>query len=220
MYESCQDLLLVVPGALNIHHAIVGGTLIHSLDVAKIGLSIANTIKISDKSLVVAGALLHDIGKLRTYTLDGASIVMTDDGKLFEHLYMGCSMIESLGGTLVKSQEDARKLDLLMHIVLSHHGSLEMGSVVNTMSIEAVIVSTSDNLDALQYVITKASESTETFWTDKVYTMNNRPVINYRHTKATMLKFDELELPWSMLAAVELKLVSSYIIYARIYGFI
>lgn len=201
LYEDKIDELAIAPGALQIHHAIVGGTLIHSLEVAKIALAVAKTIDIANVSLVVAGALLHDIGKLYTYAFEGSSIVMTDIGKMHEHLYIGANMIETyvINGSLIKYPDDYAKLTMLIHIILSHHGSLELGSVVNTMSIEAVIVSMADNLDATQYVIKKASESIaspDMLWTDKVYTMNNRPVINYQYTSMIMANAKEADLPF------------------------
>ena len=172
---------LTAPGAKSIHHAYIGGTLVHSLSVANIALAIAEQLPIVNKDLVVAGALLHDIGKLWTYSLEGASVDMTDVGKMYDHIFIGASRIERFALDKIRVNDDAEKLRLLIHIILSHHGSLEYGSVVNTMCAEALVVSNADNIDASCEQIRTASDATDNMWTDKIYTLNNKPFINYKH---------------------------------------
>lgn len=186
LFDEYRSEWLTVPGAKSIHHAYIGGTLVHSLSVARIALAIAEQIPIVNKDLVVAGALLHDIGKLWTYSLEGAAIDMTDTGKLYDHIFMGASKIERFAADRMMSYEDSDKLRLLVHIILAHHGSLEYGSVVNAMCAEAIIVSNADNIDASCEQIRMASNTINNMWTDRIYTLNNKPFINYQHVQNIM----------------------------------
>lgn len=194
LFDVYQDKLLSTPAALSIHHAYVAGTLIHSLSTAKIAYAIGLNVHIANIDLIVAGALLHDFGKLMTYDFDGAAIVMTDTGRLYEHMYMGAKLVDNTARHFVKYEADIKKLELLIHIILSHHGAQEYGAVVTPQCIEAVIVNHADSIDAASEVIKINSENAQGRWTDKVYTMNNRPVTNFMYTQTIMsLEAPEIE---------------------------
>lgn len=179
MLDTLRDKLLQAPGARSIHHAYVGGALVHSLSVAKLAYAIAKETPGANSDLCFAGGMLHDIGKVVTYKLDGLVIEMTDEGMLFEHLHMGAEMLhnasyEALGidyGTTLD------KVTILRHILLSHHGALEHGAVVNPLCIEAHIVHHADMLDAVSEMVREASRKAprDAKWTDKIYALNNRP---------------------------------------------
>jgi 3'-5' exoribonuclease len=183
--EDYSELWLRTPAAVSVHHAYVAGTLIHSLSVARIAASIASQIPEANFDITVVGAMLHDVGKLEAYTFEGSVPAMTDAGKLFEHSYIGANMLTKLffDYATPKTQDDLLKLDILKHIILSHHGSQEFGAVVIPQTIEAHIVHHADAIDATREMIVDASNKTEGFWTDKIWGLNNRPVVNYKTIK-------------------------------------
>jgi 3'-5' exoribonuclease len=133
-----------VPAAKHYHHAYRHGLLEHSLTVAQAVSAISATFAGIDRDVAVTGALLHDIGKLDAYQLDGDAIEMSDQGRLCGEIPLGYhrvrGVIESLDGF---PQQTAQAV---LHIILSHHGSLEHGSPVIPCTREATLVHMADNL--------------------------------------------------------------------------
>lgn len=185
IYEELHDRWLTVPGARSIHHAYIGGTLVHSCSVAKIAKAIAKQVPDANVDLCVAGALLHDVGKLFTYKLTGVTIDMTDVGMLYEHLFIGAEFVGNFAESHVdmENPKTYKIVQLLRHIILSHHGQLEFGSPVTPMCIEAVIVCKADGIDASAEQIRAAARKLlgNEKWTDRVYTLGNRPQISPRY---------------------------------------
>jgi 3'-5' exoribonuclease len=97
-----------------------------------------------DRDVAVAGALLHDIGKLEAYTTDPACIEMTDAGKLHGEIPLGYYRIRRAIEDLPGFPDATARA--LLHIILSHHGSLEHGSPVVPCTREATLVHFCDNL--------------------------------------------------------------------------
>jgi len=132
------------PAAKHYHQAYRHGLLEHSLTVAQGVSAISATFPGIDRDVAVAGALLHDIGKLEAYALGPDSIEMTDLGRMHGEIALGYYAIrreiERLEG-FPPSLEQA-----LLHIILSHHGSLEHGSPVVPCTREATLVHMLDNL--------------------------------------------------------------------------
>lgn len=134
------------PAATKIHHNYTGGLAKHSLNVCRNAISIwetysGNNINIE---LLVAGSLLHDIGKLDEYSIDGSR---TKFGDLIPHPVSGADKVTQLAIKLNLNPNDD-KLILLKHILISHHDLLEYGASTRPNILEAVIVSKADNLDA------------------------------------------------------------------------
>jgi 3'-5' exoribonuclease len=132
------------PAAKRYHQAYRHGLLEHSLTVAQAVGAISATFPGIDRDVAVTGALLHDIGKLEAYELDGDAISMSDPGRLYGEIPLGYYRvrreIEQLDG-FPPALEQA-----LLHIILSHHGSLEHGSPVIPCTREATLVHMIDNL--------------------------------------------------------------------------
>jgi 3'-5' exoribonuclease len=132
------------PAAKYYHQAYRHGLLEHSLSVAQGVSALAATFSAIDRDLAVAGALLHDIGKVEAYALRGGAIELTDAGKLLGEIALGYYAvrreIEQLEGF---PADDAAGL---LHIILSHHGRLEHGSPVMPCTREATLVHFIDNL--------------------------------------------------------------------------
>jgi len=132
------------PAAKHFHQAYAHGLLEHSLTVAQSVSAISATFPGIDRDVAVAGALLHDIGKLEAYTADPCAIDMTDAGRLQGEIPLGYFRvrreIEDLPGFPGETAQ------ALLHIILSHHGSLEHGSPVVPCTREATLVHMIDNL--------------------------------------------------------------------------
>ena len=132
------------PAAKRYHQAYRHGLLEHCLTVAQAVSAISATFPGIDRDIAVTGALLHDIGKLDAYDYQGGAISMSDEGRLFGEIPIGYYLvrraIEELGGF-------PRELaHAVLHIILSHHGSLEHGSPVVPCTREATLVHMIDNL--------------------------------------------------------------------------
>jgi 3'-5' exoribonuclease len=132
------------PAAKRYHQAYRHGLLEHSLTVAQAVSAISATFPGIDRDVAVAGALLHDIGKLEAYSTDARAIDLTDAGRLQGEIPLGYyrvrRAIEELPGFPPLIAE------AVLHIILSHHGSLEHGSPVVPCTREATLVHTIDNL--------------------------------------------------------------------------
>jgi 3'-5' exoribonuclease len=133
------------PAAKHYHQAYRHGLLEHSLTVAQGVSAIAATFAGIDRDIAVTGALLHDLGKLETYEMDGdGEIRMSDAGRLHGEIALGYYRIRQ-----AIDQLDGFPADLeqgLLHIILSHHGSLRHGSPVVPCTREATLVHMIDNL--------------------------------------------------------------------------
>ena len=134
------------PAAKGIHHAYLGGLLEHSLSVARIAESLAAHYSGVDRSLLLAGALLHDIGKVDELVMEVAVIDYTPQGRLKGHLVMGSEMVAEAAGDIKDFPPEL--LTQLQHLILSHHGRQEFGSPTVPMTVEAFILSFVDDLDA------------------------------------------------------------------------
>ena len=142
MWQRFQD----APAAKGIHHAYVGGLLEHSLSVARIADILAVHYSGVDRSLLLAGALLHDIGKVDELAMDVALIDYTAQGRLKGHLVMGSEMVAEAAAHIRDFPPEL--LTQLQHLILSHHGRQEFGSPTVPMTIEAFLLSFIDDLDA------------------------------------------------------------------------
>ncbi len=138
-FEAC-------PASLAGHHAELGGLLRHTAEVAVIGRAIAKASN-ADADLVLAGALLHDIGKLDAYTWSGA-FEMTERGSLLGHVTLGMLALDRRVGAAPAPPCAAAELCVLHHLIASHHGSLEHGAAVAPMSLEAEILHHADDASA------------------------------------------------------------------------
>jgi 3'-5' exoribonuclease len=132
------------PAAKRYHQAYRHGLLEHCLTVAQAVSAISATFPGIDRDIAVTGALLHDIGKLRAYESHGGAITMSDEGRLFGEIPIGYYLVRR-----AIEQLDGFPTDLaqaVLHIILSHHGSLEHGSPVVPCTREATLVHMIDNL--------------------------------------------------------------------------
>ena len=148
---TLYDKFLINPAGMRLHHAYIGGLLQHSVDVAGIAQSLADRIGGVDKDLIVAGALLHDIGKIREISSD-IGFPYTMEGRLLGHVSMSAVMVQEAAS---KAKVTGPKLQQLLHIVLSHHGEQEKGSPVACATKESFIVHYADEIDAIMNQFSK-----------------------------------------------------------------
>jgi 3'-5' exoribonuclease len=134
------------PAAKRFHQGYRHGLLEHSLTVAQAVSAISATFAGIDRDVAVAGALLHDIGKIEAYELAGEAIQMTDQGRLYGEIALGYYRVRRAMEAIDGFPE--RLAQALAHIILSHHGSLEHGSPVVPCTREATLVHMADNLGA------------------------------------------------------------------------
>ncbi len=132
------------PAAKVYHQAYRHGLLEHTVSVAQAVSAAANFFPGIDREVAVTGALLHDIGKTVAYNDDPLAIDLTDAGRLEGEIPLGYYTvrreIEEIPGF------DPGLAQAVLHIILSHHGSLEHGSPVVPATREAVLVHMIDNL--------------------------------------------------------------------------
>lgn len=155
------------PAAKGIHHAYIGGLLEHSLSVAKVADFLAQHYEGVDRSLLIAGALLHDIGKLEELKISTGLVEYTVAGRLKGHLVIGSEMVAKAAAQIKDFPEEL--LEQLQHLVLSHHGRKEFGSPTVPMTVEAFMLSFLDDLDAKMNVteqLRRKMDKQEPGWTD------------------------------------------------------
>jgi 3'-5' exoribonuclease len=142
--QQNAERLRVWPAARQVHHAYRSGLLEHILKMMDVSLFLASQYG-ANRDLLTAGALLHDIGKLRELAY-GTTTDYTVEGNLVGHIVIGAGMLRD--AARAHPGVDAGTLLQIEHLILSHHGELELGSPVRPMTVEAFLLSTVDDLDA------------------------------------------------------------------------
>lgn len=137
---------LVAPAAVRHHHAYLYGLLEHSLVVSEVAAAVADRIPSVDRDMVVAGGLLHDIGKTQAYSTDPFRPGLTDKGRLHGEIVLGQAIVADLLRELpAVSDETSTRL---LHVIVSHHGQREKGSPAVPMTREAIVVHYCDDMTA------------------------------------------------------------------------
>ena len=167
MLSDTGEDFQTAPAAKGIHHAYLGGLLEHSLSMAQAASLLADHYRGIDRDLLVAGALLHDIGKTEELNSDVGVIDYTDIGRLKGHLVIGCELVGRMADDIKDFPPE--RLTHLQHLVLSHHGRQEFGSPVVPMTAEALLLSFIDDMDAKMNLVEQLSrkvKSSSAQWSD------------------------------------------------------
>lgn len=156
------ERLQAAPAAMHRHQNYIGGLLEHTLHVAKLCQRIHELFPSLDYSLLMTGAILHDIGKIREFAVE-TSIDISEEGMLLGHIPIGAQMVRDRLDGIDMPQREALKV---LHIILSHHGRLEYGSPKKPQFPEAYAVYYADELDAkVDYArMIKENAETEDLW--------------------------------------------------------
>jgi 3'-5' exoribonuclease len=144
------------PAAMQVHHPFIGGLLEHTLAVAKAAKALLPLYPKLNADLVLAGVFLHDIGKAAELSA-GTTLQFTDRGALVGHITIAAIWTAEKASALAAETGEPfppRTLDLLQHIILSHHGSMEFGSPKLPMIPEAFFIHHLDNLDVKVWMST------------------------------------------------------------------
>jgi len=133
------------PGAKALHHAYVGGLLEHTVEVAELCEKVVELFPELDRDLLLAGALLHDIGKMEELSWETA-FDYTDEGQLLGHLVLGERLVRERAERMEGFPEELKLR--LSHLILSHHGTAEFGSPKPPTTAEAIALHHAEDLDA------------------------------------------------------------------------
>lgn len=168
--DHFYDKYIEYPAAIKIHHEFGHGILHHSVTMATVAEAIAGIYPNVDRDILVAGALIHDIGKVVEYE-NPLAPEFTVEGKLAGHISIMYAKFKEITDQLdVKSEVPL----LLGHMILSHHGKLEFGSPVVPMTLEAELLHLIDYMDANVMAIQKALAVTnDGEFTQRIWSMDN-----------------------------------------------
>ncbi|HQX80882.1 MAG TPA: HD domain-containing protein, partial [Vicinamibacterales bacterium] len=149
------DRLRIWPAAQTVHHAYRGGLLEHVLKIIDSVEFLADAYG-ANRDLLVAGAILHDIGKLEELSY-GVTTDYSVEGNLLGHITIGAGMVRDMTREIPDFPHDLSVQ--IEHLILSHHGQKAMGSPVEPMTVEAFILAAVDDLDARIHQVRKHIEA-------------------------------------------------------------
>ncbi len=169
-----RESLLLFPAGVKLHHATRGGLLHHTLSVVHLAQSIVTLYPWLNADLLLAGATLHDIGKL--VELDTGSLGLagayTPAGQLLGHISIGMSMVAQAAEVTMVPASTAM---LVKHMLLSHHGNPEYGSPRLPMIPEAEVLSVCDLLDSRMYEMRTALDGVAPGgFSERLWALDNR----------------------------------------------
>ena len=183
----CEEMLRrheaafrTIPAAKSVHHGFLSGLLMHTYNMLRLAdflaMQYADTV---DRSLLLAGTLLHDFGKEQEFTFSDLGLVTdySTKGQLLGHLVMGAQEVGEAAAQLGIPEE---KSVLLQHLLLSHHGEPQFGAAVLPQCAEAELLSLIDQIDSRMEIYRevlaplKAGE-----FSQRVFALDNRRV--YKH---------------------------------------
>jgi 3'-5' exoribonuclease len=169
------------PAARQLHHAWLGGLLEHVVSLLGLADRVAAHYPLLDRDLLVAGVILHDIGKIRELEWE-TGFDYTVEGMLLGHIQMGVDLVEKTIAGLPGFPDRLRTL--LLHMILSHHGRLEFGSPKLPMIPEALVLNFLDDLDAKMQAMASEFEKSAREGrapdelTGKVWALDQRQLLN------------------------------------------
>ena len=177
-----KEQMLYWPAAFKMHHAVKGGLLCHTLSIVRLAEAVCRVYTFADRDLLLAGVILHDIGKIEEFELNSTGLVSgySPKGNLVGHLVSGAVTVEKTAEKLGITSDVPM---LLSHMLISHHGDPEFGAAVLPQFLEAELLSQLDMMDATVFEIceaTAAVKSGET--TGRIFGLDNRKLYNHGRT--------------------------------------
>jgi len=149
------------PAAMQLHHPFIGGLLEHTLNIARAAKALLGLYPQVNADLVLAAVFLHDMGKVAELSA-GITMGYTDRGQLVGHITIAAIWVAEKAAAVAEETGEPfpqKTIDLLQHIILSHHGVFEYGSPKLPAIPEAFFIHYLDNLDAKMYMTTSAIEN-------------------------------------------------------------
>jgi 3'-5' exoribonuclease len=156
--RELMDRFKLAPAAKAMHHAYLGGLLEHSVAVARLVSHMSEHYPDIDRDLLMAGAVLHDIGKVDEFVYD-LCIDYSTTGRLIGHLVLGVQILDEKIRALKSFPPE--EATLLKHLILSHHGETDLGAVRLPMTREAFVLHFADDLDAKMNSLTRILSDTK-----------------------------------------------------------
>lgn len=144
MLERHEAQLKRWPAAQVVHHAYRSGLLEHIVKIGAVVSALGRAYD-ADTDLLIAGAVLHDIGKLQELDYDVVARYSVE-GNLVGHIVLGVVMVRAEAADIPDFPADLRTQ--IEHLIVSHHGSREFGSPVEPMTVETFILAMADDLDS------------------------------------------------------------------------
>jgi 3'-5' exoribonuclease len=170
--STLVEKLKTTPGGKLWHHAYVGGLLAHTMNVVRICEKAAGMYDLVNRDLLITGALVHDMGKILTYSAKGF-FDYTDEGRLVGHIVAGDELVNKKIQMINGFPPNLAMQ--LKHLILSHQGQLEYASPVVPKTLEAIILHYADEMDAKADAfahIIKTQKTEGKVWSDWVNLIN------------------------------------------------
>jgi 3'-5' exoribonuclease len=143
--DDARARFAVHPAARRNHGAVVAGLLTHTVRVTQMALALATFVPVIDNDLLLAAALLHDIGKLDELS-EQPGVEYTEPGKLLGHVTLGMLRVNEIATTIPDLAPDRKQL--LLHVIQAAHGKKEYGAPVVPATFEALLLSLSDDAES------------------------------------------------------------------------
>ena len=180
MLHRHEDAFRTIPAAKSVHHSFLSGLLMHTYNMLRLADFLAAQYADSvDRSLLLAGTLLHDFGKEREFTFSELGLVTdySTKGQLLGHLVMGAQETAEVAEMLGIPEE---KSVLLQHLLLSHHGEPEFGAAVLPQCAEAELLSLIDQIDSRMEIYREALAPLKIGeFSQRIFALDNRRI--YKH---------------------------------------
>ncbi|MCC7304146.1 HD domain-containing protein [bacterium] len=135
-----EKLKYAIAGEI-IHHDYVGGLLEHTLEVMAIAETVISLYPKANRSIIIAGILLHDIGKIYELGIEQTNFIRTLQGYLIGHINIGMRILNQF---IPKDFPEQKRMEI-EHIILSHHREIEFGAAIRPATLEAIIVAMADD---------------------------------------------------------------------------
>ena len=172
MLNYYDNDIYIYPAASKIHHNFIGGLATHTSGMIKLALAISEIYPTVNKDYLIAGVILHDLGKIEEF-VSPFVLEYSTSGKLLGHISIMDARLLEIGKEL--KLEDSEELMVLRHMILSHHGQYEYGSPILPETLEAELLTYIDNIDAKVEIINKALADVKPGeFSQRIFAMDNR----------------------------------------------
>lgn len=180
MLRRHETAFRTIPAAKSVHHSFLSGLLMHTLQMLRLAdFLAAQYADAIDRSLLLAGTLLHDFAKEQEFTFSSLGLVTdySTKGQLLGHLVMGAQEIASVAAQLGIPEE---KSVLLQHLLLSHHGQPEFGAAVVPQCAESELLSLIDQIDSRMEIYREALEPmNEGEFSQRIFALDNKRIFKH-----------------------------------------
>jgi 3'-5' exoribonuclease len=183
VYLDDQELMTQfrkAPAAMSMHHAFLGGLLEHTLNAMEVADAVVKFYPGLNRDIVLAGIFLHDIAKTWELCYDCA-FSYSDGGHLVGHIVKSAIWLEQRAqkaAEMLGEKIPQNLVDVLEHIIISHHGSPEFGAIKPPSTPEALAVHIIENMDAKLMMALSATRGEasngEGNWTEYMKAFNGK----------------------------------------------